>query len=773
MKKISILIIAFLQSVCFVNGQEFLSVVPTTASLYDAVQADMYIRPKSGEASDSQPSEGIELSFDGDMNTMYHSRWQGATVFPITLDYKFDNSVSQIDYAVYYPRTSGSNGHFIGVEVWYKADGGEMVKYKDYDFGGSSSPSTVTFEPAIRNPEIIRFVVKTGTGDSDGGYAACAEMEFYRKNSNFDYTTVFADATCSELKPEVTIEDINAIGVEFYKKLASDLFYGLYDAARWTQEYKPYRPINSLVSELKTSTYNAYENPTGVLAEPGSTLIIFVSGINGGNIYLESRDWDTDRTRTYPLREGINRITPSLTGNTYINYYTVNYKTAEPVKIHIYGGRGNGVFFRSKHSNDDWKSFLSNAVGNYLDIVGTYSNMAFYIPALKNSCPEDGVKLVEMYDEIVEMQFEQMGLFKYNRVPTNHMFSRNTLTGYMSAGGIGANFQYATMNDIGNPSRIPLGDNCWGIAHELGHVNQVRPGLRWIGTVEVTNNVYSSYAQYMITSKYADLHLRLEHESCAPIAGESNVLGGRFNSHLHYGVLKGQKWLFQWGQDGQSDHFVKLVPLWQLNLYFKLADQLKKEKTGTGVDWGKPDWYGDICELVRQDNNPYSHGEHQINFIKRACEVTETNLIAFFEKAGLLKEYDDVIEDYSKEPLQITRKMCDDVKSYIEGKNWPEPEGLINYISGNTVGIYADKLPVEGTLNAGFTNVAGGFTTVSHNVWKNAVVYETYAGEELIRITMAGTGTKDNSSTRVPFPTNATRIEAVAWDGTRTTAYQK
>ena len=53
------------------------------------------------------------------------------------------------------------------------------------------------------------------------------------------------------------------------------------------------------------------------------------------------------------------------------------------------------------------------------------------------------------------------------------------------------------------------------------------------------------------------------------------------------------------------------------------------------------------------------------------------------------------------------------------------------------------------------------------------IVYETYAGDELIRITMAGTGTTYNSSTHVPFPPNATKVVAVAWDGTRTTTYQK
>ena len=309
-------VIVFLLSALTLNAQAFLSIVPTTGSLVDAIQSDTYIKPKSGIASEFQPGEGIELSFDGNMNTMYHSRWMGATTFPVTLDYQFDATVSQkIDYAVYYPRQTGTNGHFIEVEVWYAADGKPLTKYKDYNFGGAATPSTVVFEPAIVNPETIRFVVKSGTGDGQGNYVACAEMEFYRKTAGFDYRTVFADATCSELKSGITIDDIKAIEVEFYRKLASEIFYGVYNSENRIQEYIPYRPINALVSELKTSTYNSYENPTGIWVEPGNPLVVFVSDTKGENISLNTRDWDTDGTRSYTLRTGINHINPTMAGN--------------------------------------------------------------------------------------------------------------------------------------------------------------------------------------------------------------------------------------------------------------------------------------------------------------------------------------------------------------------------------------------------------------------------------------------------------------------------
>jgi hypothetical protein len=538
------------------------------------------------------------------------------------------------------------------------------------------------------------------------------------------------------------------------------------------QEYIPYRPVNDLAKELKTSTYNSYENPTGIWIERGDALVITVPDTKGEVVSLLSKNWDTDAAQSYPLKQGVNHINATVSGNTYISYYTNNYKTAKPIKIQIQGGKVNGVFFRSKHNNTDWQKLLNNASSNYLDIAGKYCNMAFYVSALKANCPNDGVRLIELYDEIVEMQYEQMGLFKYNRVPKNHMFARNTLIGFMSAGGIGANLQYQTMTYNGNPSRMVTGEKCWGLAHELGHVNQVRPGLRWAGTVEVTNNFYTTYVQYMLTSKYSELTMRLEHGDCKPVEGEDALIGGRFNSHLHYGVLKGDKWMLQWGEGGKGDPFVKLVPLWQLNLYFKIANHIKSAERGKGVEWGKPDWFGDICELTRLDNATYTNGQHQINFIRRACEVTQTDLTDFFEKAGMLKPVNEMIDEYGSSKHEITQQMCDEVKRFVKEKGWKKPAGIINYISGNSIKAYADKLPVKGTLNQGVT-FSGTSAVINHKVWKNAAVFETYAGGDLIRITMVGTGSIDNSSTRVPFPSNATRIVAVAWDGTKTAVFQK
>lgn len=781
MKKIYYILTAvvlFLSTTMIANAQEkFILSFTTPATDELASIADTKVKPSSGTATSEQLSGEpgpIELSFDGDYNTFYHSQWGNTDRFPITLQYNFLD-VEQIDYVVYVPRPSGSNGNFKELEVYYKVEGGTETLHGAYDFGGASSSSTIYFDAPLVNPEYIKFKVLSGVGDNNNiGFASCAEMEFYKINTfEGDMSAIFADEIFSELKPGVTSEDIhNSDMLVYFKRLAYDLLRGDYDIASRVREIEPYRPISELANELKISTYNSYENPTGIVFKEGEPVVIFVPTTSVG-LSIISRNWRTELQESFNLKAGVNYIMPAMTGLTYVNFFSAQYKTLDPIQIHIRGGAINGVFKKGVSTNEDWKDMLKNAATEFIDLQGDYINLCYQLPGLKTYCPNDGERLIELHDEIVALQYEMMGFFKYDRVPKNHMYAYCTFKDALpSAGALGAFFPTGSVSQVCSPTNIVRGDNSWVIGHELGHVNQIRPDLKWVGLAEVTNNVYSSYVQYMLTSTYSTTYLRLEHESCRPIDGESSIVGGRFNSHLHYGVLKGDNWLFQWGQDGTSDHFVKLVPLWQLNLYYKIADYLKEKETGTGIDWGKPDWYADIAEMSILNTTTYTNGQHQINFIKRACETTETDLTDFFKKAGLLKPIDESIDDYGTQRLTITQAMCDEVDTYVAEKGWAKPVGEINYISGNTVHIYAGKLAVEGTKNTGVT-VSGTNATVSHSSWKNAVVYETYAGDELIRITMAGTGSTTNASTRVPFPSTATKIVAVSWDGERHVAYEK
>ncbi len=442
-------------------------------------------------------------------------------------------------------------------------------------------------------------------------------------------------------------------------------------------------------------------------------------------------------------------------GNGYINYYTSDYKTAGDIKINIASGKVNGYFDVERDTEDDGKKLLDNAVSEIMDIRGTRTQLAYSVKSLRTHCYGRMGELIKEYDNIIRQEQLMLGLEKYNRQPKNHMLGRVIWDGNMHADGWGAAFHDNTMTDLANPTKLRKSN--WGVAHEFGHVNQVRPGMNWVGTTECTNNIYSVWVQYCYTPD----NLRLEHES---IAG---IKGGRYNAFLNNALIKGQEWGLQGGPDANygankegkwgGDHFVKLAPLWQLQLYYHIA--------GEGNSWNKPYFWADIFEKVRNTNETgLSQGQLQVNFVKNTCDAVQEDLSDFFVKIGMLKVVDKDVDDYTSARKTITQPMIDEAINYA--KKYPKPQtNCIYYISGNSIDAYKHKRQVSGQYNSG---VSGSTVKqILHSDWKNAVVFETYAGNELLKITMVGTGSANNTFTSVPYPAEATRIEAVGYDGKR------
>lgn len=524
--------------------------------------------------------------------------------------------------------------------------------------------------------------------------------------------------------------------------------------------YEAYAPIKTVSEKNQVWNYSAFENPTGICFAAGDEAIIKVKDTHGQNIKLIVHDFGNAEGAHFEasLVTGENKISIPNKGNAYIQYFTDDYKKAKPITIDIQGGKVNGVFDISKHDNKDWKALLDNAQSDIMDIKGKRVQLAYTVNALKRNCPENGVELTNLYDQIIGHQQQILGWHKYDLIPKNHMFGRTIWDGFMHADGMGAAFHENTMDGITNVEN--LRKEAWGVAHEFGHVNQLTPGMTWVGLTEVSNNIFSTTSNYLLNPS----NMRLEHERCPSIGG--NVIGGRFNSYLQSALIEGEQWLCQKGPDKQEgyedggDHFVKLCPLWQLQLYFRFAEK------------GNKDFYPDLAQKARASSKEQlSNGERQIRFMKDACDVAKQNLSNFFVRAGMLKPIDKNIDDYTRAQLTITQKQCDDLIAYA--KKYPAPTSpVLFYISANSIDAYKNKLPVIGKENQGITE-QGDSRKVSHDVWRNAVAYETYADQKLIRAVIAGTDSPDNSSTLVPYPAEATCIKAVSWDGKRKIVTQK
>ncbi|GAB6010059.1 BACON domain-containing protein [Dysgonomonas reticulitermitis] len=150
-----------------------------TLKVTQSALSDQKIKIASATAEYSHSANGIEFSFDNDLDTYFMSHWT-QTIFPFDVIYNFDD-IKKIDFFIYQPRPGGEkkNGLLGKLEVWYATkENPGFTKYKDYDFETAPDVRKIEFIPALTNPTQIKFVLYKGYGT--GTYAAIGEMEFYR-----------------------------------------------------------------------------------------------------------------------------------------------------------------------------------------------------------------------------------------------------------------------------------------------------------------------------------------------------------------------------------------------------------------------------------------------------------------------------------------------------------------------------------------------------------------------------------------------------------------
>lgn len=770
---------------------------------YTKTTPDIKIAPSSAAANVAQGAETLDKTIDNDLSTLYHSPYSGYVVSasnPAVLTYDFTGSPT-LDYLVYQPRTVGTNGNFGEIEILYKLDGqSTYTSWFSYNAELSNLASVINFPSSLANVASIQLRVKSGVGN----FASCAEMAFYQLAVPDASVTggVFADNLFTALKPGTTQAQVDAISSPYYKALANCMLNNTYNFKYRVQEYQPYNIVAKLAERLKTSTYNVYENPTGMFFQSGKQVVIFVGpqasnfpiSLSVADLRVFSSTGDTNYPKTtYPLKAGLNTITVAADGLGYINYYTDN-ATAAPVKVHITGGIVNGCFDYSKDTDAEWQSIVNNTTYAQVDIKGLYMNLLFEKSRIKTYHPTSVKPLVEIYDKIVKIQYDMMGFDKYNIRPKNHMFAYAHNTGGLFAGSIGMHFDYSWGTGFYVSANQVINGDMWGVAHEIGHINQVRPGLKWTGMTEVTNNIFSAYSQFTI-GPTAGINARLERESANPAAaptdegnGSNLVVGGRYKGFFDRAIINNENHINQ-------NYFGRAVPFWQLQLYYQFAGALKgaptleQRRNGTPAPASGPDYahfMGDVMQLIRNRNEAgLSEETLMLNFVKDICDVTQEDLTDFFIKVGMLKAIDVTISDYGTKPYKITQAAIDAAIASVKAKGYPAPVSpVLHYLSANSLNAFKNKLIATGTYKVGTTlsgSNANRILTVSHNSWKNVVAFESYKTDNttLLEVTVVGMRSTGNTQTVIRYPVSANTADdpdwvyAVSYDGTKTLVYSR
>lgn len=533
------------------------------------------------------------------------------------------------------------------------------------------------------------------------------------------------------------------------------------EAAYRDRLFHAYYPRETVSRNLKVSGYSNFENATGIYFAEGETAVIDVEGETRLPLVLRTANFNKGgEPAQYPLKPGRNIIPIEKAGLAYIDYRDENPRQAPPVRIKIQGGHLNGIFTRADDAAT-WKQLLSQARGNILDIVGERVQLAYNVDGLLEGCPDRGPELIALYDRIIELEQEILGWDQYQCHPGNHIFGRVQWRGFMHADGLGAAYVSYTIPGITDIEKLRA--SSWGVAHEFGHVNQTRPGMMWVGTQEITNNICAAWVNYNLYPE----RLRLEHEVTPGVGGET-LLGGRFDCYVNNAIVNRQLWQFLGGPDsgiGQApttrsgDHFVNVCPFWQLQLY-------------AAVVRGDRNFYARIYEKVRkEDDRETPHGQLRVNFVKNACESAGLDLTDFFVNIGFLAPMNRYVQDYGSRHMTITPDMCREAIAFAA--RFPKPDtSVLYYLTGNSAPIFKSKAPIVPTPDFK-PEIKGDRMTIPPEAWKNAVAFEAYQGQKLARISLLGLNHRDRRTTDVIIPPGTTAVKAVQWDGKRFDVWNK
>ena len=643
------------------------------------IEEDIQVKPYAGKASEEEtdPDRSIEHSFDdkfiADGGVPYHSKWGQSADFPVILEYYFEGN-TDIDYFIYH--TNSGNGTFGKFDVYTQTkENTEYVHQGSYDFNMRNSPSIASLKTPVKATK-VKFEVHSGKN----GYVSCDEMQFFKKNKKNtleeQLLTVFTDITCSEIKPDVTQEQIEALP-EFFIQTASALkddSYNKWEKEFRIREYYPYSSADEWADKLMTRKYGDLDNPTGIYVNEGDEVVVLVGNTHGQSISIQNIGEETSKGYAqtsvngdiYPLKEGVNKLTAKQTGMLFVMYNTnIQNPDAQPIKIHIPlgGGKVCGFFSLKEHqTNEKYKELIDKADYKYFCVIGNAIILYFHHKQLKAAVPYDILSSIELWDNMIQWQQELMGIEDvYPKQMNNHIFAISPEGGYMwaSEGRIG--FVYTALGDILRKSYLMASRNSWGPAHEIGHVHQ--GAINWASTTESSNNLFSNYTIYKF-GQNCSRGTELAVPEYAANVKKATLVFRR--------CVENKAWC-DFGTDYQGeDPEMHARMNWQLWNYYHRCGY-------------NPQFFPTLFKLMRENRvSTQDPGENQMMYARMACRAANENLTDFFERWGFFVPISMKVNQYRTYNYIVTDAMIKETKEFM--KQFPAPKHAFYYLEDRKKG---------------------------------------------------------------------------------------
>ena len=496
-------------------------------------------------------------------------------------------------------------------------------------------------------------------------YQAKLELISHIDEYNAALPTFFTDLTCTELLPAYAAmsDDELCAAMSALPATLQEMAVKVKNAAWGYREeefrvrnYKAYSDADYWAEKLYTKKYGRINNPTGVYGNAGDVLYVFVGNDipEGATLEAEVISGTSIQGVRSELKKGLNMVPVKKDfSNLFIQYIGATSLESDvlitdypELKIHVEQGVVNGYWDKAQHTDADWVDMSKNLFsGDVVQVKG--DRILFHMSRhyITKCCSSTITDAIGWWDDMVRWQQDMLGIEDVFPTKVNNLNCAISLTtGYQSA--THYRTQYAETyieNLLPYEKMMSNADNCWGPAHENGHVHQA--AIQSVGTSEVTNNFFSNLTLYKL-GRYTS-------------RGNANdVIFSDYGSHVPY-ILR----------DGATT----LRLFWQLYLYFHevkgddtFYPRVFKAMRATPLKARDPQYYA----------NYVNGNEDLLLFAKACCDVAQMDLSEFFRFWGYLELTDKQhIGDYGD--FYLTTRQSDVDEFLAHAAQYPKAPSIV------------------------------------------------------------------------------------------------
>lgn len=533
-----------------------------------------------------------------------------------------------------------------------------------------------------------------------------------------NYSSFFTDELCMQLKGEyasMSDEQLTAAMAEIPADLVAAALkvkndkWAEYEKEFRVHTYEPYTDPDTWGTKLLTKKFTWQNNPTGIYANTAEILYVFVKDDvpAGATLEIETLTDNGSRGNRTAVVKGMNVIPVSRDLQTIFVIYNANTMNGKAIAdypdidIRIEGGVLNGYWDVERHDDADWV-YISQKMAKHPYIVVKGRNFIFNMVRdymiLDGYCKNKITDAIGWWDNMADWQWSIMGLEDVRPSHFNNKLCARTLpTGYQSATNYYTQYLASYINNLlPYEQMMSNADNCWGPAHENGHVHQ--EAITPINCSEVSNNLFSNLVLYKL--------------------GRWQSRGGSI-SEIAAEYVKGLSW------PSHSNHLM-LRMYWQLYLYYHVAGN-------------NSDFYPTLFKLLREDpivkvgssNKSYINkgSDDLLHFAEKCCEASGEDMTNFFEAWGFfVPMHENHYGDYADYYLTSTEEMIAETKAKMA--TYKKKAGAIEFIEDRVKGVprtdggSGNKLSHSASVsNAGELGHFTDFTPEKQNVVAKDYVY--------------------------------------------------